>query len=307
MFRQHLSLPLLTIEWSPVENFQLASDDAELLVQVGGGDLLWQKERLLNIGLSHLPGECEYVAWIDADVIFSNPRWIEMALAQLKDNDVVQLFSTITHLAPDTNWPKNSNSPFRYSGAVSVAKQALSLPEFLKCSLDLYHQRFCKDGHTHYVPHLAFGFAWAAKRSWLTDISGLNESCIIGSGDAFFFFALIGHLLDLIEVYRCHDAAYMDCAHLRNWANRINHMQASIGYLDGNINHLFHGSLENRHYLERAQLLTEAGFQVDSHLIDDPGKPLKLSPGCPSQVIKVIDTYFKLRNEDANGEAKIST
>ena len=51
------------------------SDDADLLVQLRGGDVLWQKERLLNLGLKTLPDGCDKVAWIDGDVLFARPDW----------------------------------------------------------------------------------------------------------------------------------------------------------------------------------------------------------------------------------------
>ena len=52
------------------KNFEVSKEDADILVQLRGGDILWQKERLLNIGLERLPKDCDKIAWLDCDIIF---------------------------------------------------------------------------------------------------------------------------------------------------------------------------------------------------------------------------------------------
>jgi hypothetical protein len=44
-------------------------------IQVRAGDVMWQKERLINLALRHLPGDCTKVAWLDSDILFANPDW----------------------------------------------------------------------------------------------------------------------------------------------------------------------------------------------------------------------------------------
>jgi hypothetical protein len=63
LFRRHLSVPLITVELSFNRRFELATGDSEILVQLHGGDVMWQKERLLNLALQHLPSACDTVAW----------------------------------------------------------------------------------------------------------------------------------------------------------------------------------------------------------------------------------------------------
>jgi hypothetical protein len=48
-------VPLIAVELGFGDEFGLTSQDADVLVRVTGSDVLWQKERLLNIGLRHLP------------------------------------------------------------------------------------------------------------------------------------------------------------------------------------------------------------------------------------------------------------
>lgn len=47
----------------------------EGVFHVRGRDVMWQKERLLNLALARLPAGCTKVAWLDADLLFENPGW----------------------------------------------------------------------------------------------------------------------------------------------------------------------------------------------------------------------------------------
>lgn len=94
-FKRHLSVPLLTLEWHPDRRFQLKNDDADILLQVSGGDLMWQKERLLTMAIAALPDHVKYIAWIDCDVLFGDPDWQDEARALLDRNPVIQLFGEV--------------------------------------------------------------------------------------------------------------------------------------------------------------------------------------------------------------------
>jgi hypothetical protein len=68
IFRERLGVPLVAVELSFGSPFELSQDDADVVVQLQDGDVMWQKERLLNIALTHVPDTCEHIAWLDADV-----------------------------------------------------------------------------------------------------------------------------------------------------------------------------------------------------------------------------------------------
>src|SRR5262245_2641530 len=69
-FRQRLTVPLVTVELSFGSEFVLKPNDADILIQLIGGDVLWQKERLLNLALGSVPEACDKIAWLDCDVFF---------------------------------------------------------------------------------------------------------------------------------------------------------------------------------------------------------------------------------------------
>ena len=99
-FRKRLNTPLVAVEMSPDGRFELRCDDADIVVQLAGGDVLWQKERLLNVALLHLPKDCDIVAWLDCDILFSDDNWPARARAALDSYCMVQLFDEVCDLSP---------------------------------------------------------------------------------------------------------------------------------------------------------------------------------------------------------------
>ena len=95
-FRKHLGVPLVAVELSFDGNFELTEGDAEILIQLTGGDVMWQKERLLNLALEALPPECDKVMSIDCDVIFTDPDWCEPS----------PLLARLARASRNTCWPK---------------------------------------------------------------------------------------------------------------------------------------------------------------------------------------------------------
>src|SRR5579862_510563 len=101
VFRQRLNVPLVAVELAQRGPFELRLEDADVLVQLRGGDVMWQKERLLNIAISHLPKECEYVAWLDCDVVFHREDWGAAAVRELDRSSLCHLFRTVHHIRRD--------------------------------------------------------------------------------------------------------------------------------------------------------------------------------------------------------------
>ena len=68
------------------------------LLRIRSEHVLWQKERLINVALGHLPKHVKKVAWLDCDILFSNPNWL-IETSELLDNyPIVQPFQTANRL-----------------------------------------------------------------------------------------------------------------------------------------------------------------------------------------------------------------
>ena len=98
IFRSSLNIPLVTVELSFDGEFELTKNDADVSIQLSGGAVLWQKERLLNIEKS-IPSTVKNFAWIDCDILFGRSDWAKEAEEQLNERcSLVQLFSKAIYL-----------------------------------------------------------------------------------------------------------------------------------------------------------------------------------------------------------------
>jgi hypothetical protein len=79
-FRRLLQQPLLVVELTRDGRRELSDDDGEIVIHLTGEDRLWQKERLLNLGVAALPRHVEFVAWIDCDLVFLDDEWAAKAV-----------------------------------------------------------------------------------------------------------------------------------------------------------------------------------------------------------------------------------
>src|SRR6266567_1855283 len=69
-------------------------------VQLRTMDELWHKENMINVGISRLPADWQYVAWIDADIEFVRTDWVVEIVHQLQHYSVIQLFQSAVDLGP---------------------------------------------------------------------------------------------------------------------------------------------------------------------------------------------------------------
>ena len=100
IFRKRLNVPLVAVELTYGSDFQLQDQDADILIRLRGGAVLWQKERLLNLALQALPKHCRKVAWVDCDVLFGAADWAEAASQLLDRFAIIQMFQDVHYLSP---------------------------------------------------------------------------------------------------------------------------------------------------------------------------------------------------------------
>ncbi len=149
-FHERLTTPLVAVELSFDGDFELNRHDADVLIQIRGGAIVWQKERLLNLAIRAVPHGTEDVAWIDCDVIFGRTDWVVEAKEQLATFNVVQLYSDVFDPPPDSVVYRNN--PRSSEGVISVMSQHPSEGEAL-----------VERGRD--VGGASMGLAWAARDS----------------------------------------------------------------------------------------------------------------------------------------------
>jgi hypothetical protein len=273
-------IPLLTVECAFGDQpFDLP--ESMEVVQVRGQTALWQKERLLNLAISWLPKSCRYVAWLDADVLFTNLDWAREAAALLESVPVVQLFETCLRLPQ--HYAKSMDGGDVCTSFASIVRRD---PTVLRTG------RFEDHGHT--------GYGWAARRE-LLDKHGLYELAIAGSGDHFMAHAIMGDFhsgqltAPCVERQMLREPALVE--HFHAWAKAFHRdVDGRLSLVSGQVLHLWHGELQNRRYFLRNVELAEQGFNPYQDIIAVPGKPLELRDR--PALAEWFQNYFRSRRED---------
>jgi hypothetical protein len=260
--RSFAGVRLLTVECAFGRD-PFALDDGEAAIRVRAEHPLWVKENLLNLGLARV--ESPFVAWVDGDVLFQNPRWAEQTIAALHEYRVVQPWSTVYCL--DSEGRK----------------------------MDAGTPAFCQVHQRHYDRDLIChaGYAWAARRDVLEATGGFLEEVILGGADHLMSRAIWD--ADPGVWPTVVSGPYRDCVNA--WCRRFSAaVQRSIGYVDGDIHHLFHGKHRDRRYGERHQLPMRYGYDPARHLrknADGVNQLVDLPQFCAA-----IREYFTARHED---------
>lgn len=250
-------------------------------IQLRTSHELWHKENLLNLAIQRLPADWKYVAWIDADVNFMRPDWVEATLHALQHYAVVQMWSESCDLAPNHESLKAFRS-FMW---------CYQHPDEVDPPTGYYANRDRGMGPFYWHP----GFAWAARRDALDALGGLIDWSILGGGDLFMARALVG------ELKRGGLPTSLGAAGVRwmlEWQNRAEtHIRRNVGYVDGLITHYWHGAKKNRRYRDRGQILTTAQFDPERDLKRDTQGLWQLTDRS-RDLRDGIRAYFRQRNED---------
>lgn len=259
-------LNLLVVELAFGES-EVRAEDCDKLVTLSGGALCWQKERLLNVGKSHLPRDCDRVAWPDADVLFQNERWLQDAQEALERYSLVQLFDRVVSDGE--------------SSVGMVAHKHLTQGKRVVGNQALADACFGRSG-----------YAWAARREVL-DRCGFYDRCIVGGGDAVLGYAGYNRMWPTLaqakEVFS--PWQYLDIA---LWIEQFHKaVQSNVGFIPGTIFHLDHGSKAGRAYESRTEILKTHQFRPSDVLASDSGPWIWGSP--KPDMHRAIEQYFERR------------
>ena len=237
-------------------------------IEVQYKDQIWVKENLVNIGIRRLPSNWKYVAWIDADVTFLNENWVEDTLEELQVSDVVQMFQTAVNLGPSNEAMKIDKS-FGYMHVKGG------------------HEYSKTDKYGFWHP----GYAWACTKKAYQKMGGLIDWAILGSGDRHMALALIGKVIWSAPG----NIEYNYLQLLLKFQKSCKNLKLS--YIPGTILHHWHGSLENRRYRERWDILTKNKYDPVLDL-DYTKQGLIYLNKTGERLKDDILHYFKERKED---------
>lgn len=283
-FRKRLTVPLVTVELSFDGAFELQPGDADVLIQLRGGDVMWQKERLLNLALTRLPDHCDKVAWLDCDVIFESNDWVSQADRALDDFPLLHLYQE-RHDLPREVGPDQLPGWTSPSPAISMVHR-MTVEGVAPAEMLLSHPR--QDRRS------ANGLAWASPRAVL-ERHGFYDACILGSGDRAVFCAGLG------TFDYCTRGLLMNArqaAHYLAWARPyFATVRGRVGYIPGRAFHLWHGEVWDRQYGARDRALQAFDFDPFGDIELDGSGGWRWASDKPA-LHAYLRRYFESRNED---------
>ena len=269
--------------------YEVTDDKNPMHIQLRTRSVLWMKENLVNIAIARLPQNWKYVAWIDGDVDFVNPDWVEDTLHELQHAPVVQLFEHAIDLGPDheflNKWESFGscyvkNKPFRGS------KQ-----EWDNQGDEGYY--FGQYGNTGEYWHS--GYAWAATRVCIDGFGGLLDFAIAGAGDHHMACSIVGKANH--SVPKNIHPNYIKL--LKEWEMRaIRTAHQHMGFVKGTLVHYWHGKKRDRQYRGRWEILTKNKFDPTRELHKDSQGLWVLHPS-NNKLRDDLRKYFQSRNEDS--------
>ena len=263
-------------------------------VQLRTNSELWLKERAINIGVSRLPHDWKYVAWVDGDVTFVRDDWADETIHQLQHYAIVQMFSEAMDLTSDHEflaayrsfgdsfvkgipWETGKPKGNGYYGGPPV-----------KGSNGIWKYRF----HP--------GYSWAMTREAFDGVGGLFDVSPVGESDYIMARAIAGAGLSAVpagisEGYR---------AHVVEWEARAKRViRGNLGCVKGLLLHHYHGPKVLRRYWDRTKLLVDTGFDPHVDLKPDWQGLWQLT-GRSNQLRDGLKSYFRARNEDLHSDAE---
>jgi hypothetical protein len=281
IFRDRLNVPLIAVELGYDKRYDLHENDAEVVVRLPGKDILWQKERLLNVALRSLPNRCRKVVWLDCDVVFEAADWAKRTSLLLDRFALVQPFAYVHRAHAD--WHPGGGSP-------RGSEVRRSIPSIVASGMPIASCLAVSSAEAKSSP----GYAWAANRE-LLEQHQLYDACIIGGGDSAILCAAYGCFADAVRI---HSMNARQQAHYFNWGKKFYEtLHANVTFAHGEIVHLWHGNKEDRQYRERYEVLTRFQFDPFRDIALDEHGAWRWNTG-KVEMHDNVRAYFASRRED---------
>jgi hypothetical protein len=232
---------------------------------VTGKSFLFHKENLYRILEAKIPCQYKKLAFLDADVYFTDKTWYKKVSDLLNTHDVVQPFERAHWL--DLTYKKTM---------------------LTRKSVVLNTKREWDFG---YHP----GFAWCMTRKWYTKV-GFFDYAVSGSGDTLSSAAWLQKTFP--ENFQS-----LPKPLIPKYLTFRSQPVPRIAYLkEMDLYHLYHGSRENRQYAERHKMLNISG-EIEDHIeVNKDGVfEWKVIPKWNPLYLQ----YFKKRDDDGLSEIKL--
>jgi hypothetical protein len=235
---------------------------ASNVFHVKGNSVMFHKERLCRILETKIPKQYKKLMFCDADLVFKNPNYYREISNLLENYEIVHPFTECVWM------------DLTYKEKLLTRKSSVLAP----------------GNKWDYKYHP--GFAWAFRRDWYNEV-GFFDYAISGSGDTLScaawtkkefpqkFQSLPQALRRKYNIYR----------------KLVSDFEPRITYATGIVEHLWHGTRENRQYSERHNVLNNVNDILD--LINENSEGVfEFRPQVYNQFNRFFVNYFANRKDD---------
>jgi len=234
-------------------------------VQVPRHAIAFQKEALLNAAEKLVPQHYTKLAWVDADIEFTNPDWVKETSLALEAYNVVQPYDTAVWMGVDGQEIQRLQS----TAALAQPGDAVL-------------------GHP--------GFAYAARRELWTRYGGLFPYSATGRGDAVAGAAFFGKPLSDLQLNSI-GGTMESRAIWRQWAEPIaDWTGGKVGLVAGSALHEYHGDKTKRKYAERHIYIDGMNILRDLEITQDGY--LQWTSEADPIMMAAVAQHFAERDED---------
>jgi len=238
-----------------INNSEPELPKTKFITHIHTSSLLWHKEALLNNIIKNLDRKFKYVFWLDADIIFTDKHWLVNSVEVLKYKNILQPFEYCVHLEKDKLTPTFKTKDYHPNCLLSEKK--LRHPNLWRSFCANYVTTNLSESE-NYDLHGHVGFAWGARRDALDKIL-LYDRALIGGADHIMAHAAAGHI-----GHTCITKSFTDDIEAVNdWSRKFySVIGGSIGYVEGEVRHIWHGDLTKRDYLNRIKNFTNTSKTI---------------------------------------------
>jgi hypothetical protein len=261
-------------------DWAVTTPDNPCHLQLRTSNELWLKENAINLGVSRLPADWKYVAWIDADVTFARNDWADETRHLLQHYPIIQMWSEAQDLTP-SHTTLGSHLSMAWCEQEGMDRMD-RVPQYPYSG---------RGGPSYWHP----GYAWACTRWAWNAFGGLLDFCLLGAADHHMAWSFLGEWEQAIN--RSLHPRYQEF--LMEWGRRADAaIKRNIGCMPGLILHDWHGAKFNRGYKTRNNILIEESYDPSSDIYRDWQGLWQLADRSPVLRDR-IRTYFRERDEDS--------
>ncbi len=269
------------------QTYQITDSNNPNHLQLTADTILWTKENMINVAVAKLlPSDYKAFAFLDADLHFMNTNWADDTLKALNSCDILQPFENGYNLNKFNKIDNTSLNKKNYSICYLWLNTNNKNNMMLKNKdLENIKPEFCHPG-----------WGWAITRTAYEKIGGIYDLGIIGGGDAILANSI------MCKNYMKLKSPFNRCSipFLKSlYDYQIKCYGLKVGYISGTVHHYYHGSLENRKYTNRWDILVFNNFNPYLFLTKNESGMYKATKYFPDSLENEIIKYFKERNEDS--------